>query len=88
MNIRIGSARNVAIQLIFVPPGESFSSAQVENLSQGKTKVIPKIEAGQDWWVMYEPRKLKAGQIRVESWVTLESIPQNEKDAILKKEAE
>ena len=37
---------------------------------------------------MYEPKKLKAGRISVESWVSIESIPQDEKNAILKKEAE
>ena len=37
---------------------------------------------------MYEPKKLKAGEISVESWVSIETIPQDELTAILKKEAE
>ena len=36
---------------------------------------------------MYEPLKLKSGNIKVDSWVSQEDIPQSEKDALLAKQA-
>lgn len=85
MNIRIASADNVELHFVFLPPNSPFSSAQVENIFNGDIKKIENIQAGQNWWIMYEPLKLKSGNIKVNSWVSLEDIPLSNNEAAKQK---
>ena len=87
MNIRVAAAKNVELHFVYIPPGSSYSSAQVEDLSKGQVKKIQKISKEQSWWVMYEPLKLKTGYVKVDSWVTLEDIPLTKAQKLAKEAA-
>ena len=74
MNIYLEAATNVEVSLIYVAPGSSYSTATVEQLKAGagNIKQISQIKQGQDWWIMYEPTKLRAAELTIMTWVSLD----------------
>jgi len=74
MNIYIETADNVEVSLIYVAPGSSYSTATIEQLKAGagNIKQIAQIKQGQAWWIMYEPTKLRAAELTIMTWVSLD----------------
>ena len=74
MNIYLEVAANVEVSLIYVAPGSSYSTATVETLKAGAANIkqIAQIKQGQDWWIMYEPSKLRGAELTIMTWVSLD----------------
>ena len=80
--MQVENIYNVGLWLVYIAPGQPFSTATIETLSNGEIKTIPKIVQGQNWWIMYEPSALKTAEINYNTWVSVEDISPSDKAAL------
>ena len=63
------------MQIVYVAPGASFSTASISTLKNGKIYTLERIFEGQQWWIMFEPSELSESEVAINTWVSVETEP-------------